>query len=71
MEKYKEGVGREVLIEYPYLLITMKLWTGDWDNQLKRMNMKVEKDNGKALGMVNGQYQKVRSFRSYLWSWGF
>ena len=34
----------------------MKIWPGDWKNQLKRMNKKVDEDNGKALGIDNGQY---------------
>ena len=28
------------------------------------MNMKVDEDNGKAEGMVNGGYRKVRKFSS-------
>ena len=31
----KEGVCGEILIEYHYLLMSMELWTGDWNNQLK------------------------------------
>ena len=30
----KEGVVGEVFIEYPYVLMIMKLWHGDWMNQL-------------------------------------
>ena len=56
--KDDKGVGREGLSEYPYLLMLMKLWPGDCENQFKRMNMKVDEDNGKSLGMVNGRYQK-------------
>ena len=58
----EERVGREVLSEYPYLLISMKVWPGYWKNQLERMNMKVDEENGKAAGMVNGRYRKVRRF---------
>ena len=52
----KEGVGREGLSEYPYLLILMEIWHGDWNNSSKRTYMKVDEDNGKAVGMVNGRY---------------
>ena len=37
----------------------MKVWPGYWKNQLKRMHMKVNEDNGKATGTVNRRYQKV------------
>ena len=57
--KDKEGVGREGLSEYPYLLILMKVWIGGWNNQSKSMNMKVDEDNGKYLGVMNGLYRKV------------
>ena len=33
--EFKEGVCGESLIEYHYLLMSMELWTGDWNNQLK------------------------------------
>ena len=46
----------------------IKLWPGDWNIQLKRMNQKLDKDNGKALGIGNGQYQKVCRFsRNVFW----
>ena len=31
--------------ELPYLLIIMKLWPGDWEEQLDRMKKKVDEDN--------------------------
>ena len=40
----------------------MKLWPEYYNNKLKRMNMKVDEENGKAAGMVNGQYQNVCKF---------
>ena len=58
--EYEEGYGREGLSEYLYLLILMKLWTGYWNNKLERMKVKVDKENGKAAGMVNGSYRKAR-----------
>ena len=63
-DKDKKGVGREGLGEYSYLLMLMKLWPGDWRNNFKSIYMKVEEDNVKSLGMVNGQYQKVWRFYS-------
>ena len=35
------------------------------------MNMKVDDENGKASGMVNGRsWKSCQFFSSYLWSWG-
>ena len=50
--------------EYPFLLMSMELWHGDWKSRLERMNMKVDVDNGKSAGMVNGRNRKVRRFSS-------
>ena len=63
-EEDKRGVGREGSSEFPYLLSLIKLWPGYWKTQLKRINQKVDKENGKALGIGNGQYQKFRRFSS-------
>ena len=52
------------MIGYTYLLMLMNLLTGYWKNHLESMNMKVDEENGKAAGIVNGQYQKVRSFQA-------
>ena len=59
----EEGVVRE---EYngPYLKILIKLWPGDWIDQLKRMNKKVDEANGKQRVKVNVRYRKVRRFSS-------
>ena len=62
--KDKEGLIRDRLSEYSYLLLLMNIWPRDWKNKLKRTNMKVDKENGKAAGMVNGRYQKFRWFSS-------
>ena len=40
----------------------MNLWPEDWKNQLKRISMKVDEENDKAVGMVNGRALKVRKF---------
>ena len=54
--QYDEGVVREGSSEFPYLLMFIDLWTGDLMNQLKRMNMKLDEDNGKSSNKVNVQY---------------
>ena len=46
-DKDEEGVVREGCSEL-YLLMLIKLWPGDWISQLKRMNRKVDEENGKA-----------------------
>ena len=46
-DKDEDGVVREGHSEFPYLLMLIKLWPGYWMNQLKRMNQKVDEDNGK------------------------
>ena len=60
--KTREGVVREVLSEYPYLLMKMTLWYEYWKNQLERMNMKADEENGQDVGMVNGRDQKDQRF---------
>ena len=62
--EYEKGVGRKRLIDYSYLIMLTKIWDWDWNYQLKIMNLKVDEENGKALGMVNRQYQKVWQFSS-------
>ena len=49
----------------PYLNFLSKLWPGDWIDQLKRMNRKVDKENGKQRVKGNVRYRKVRRFSSY------
>ena len=60
--EYEEGFLKEGSSEFPYLLILIKLWTGDWIKQLKMMNKKVDDGNGKALNKGNVRYRKVRRF---------
>ena len=46
----------------------IKLWPGGWTTQLKRMNQKVDEENGKALNKGNVRYQKFRRFsRNEFW----
>ena len=47
---------REILVgdnvkEFPCLLMFIKLWTGDWEKQLNRMNKKVDEDNVWSSGV--------------------
>ena len=42
----------------------IKIWPGDFKTPLKRMNQKVDEDNGKALVKGNVRYRKVRWFSS-------
>ena len=60
----KKGVGREGSSEFPYLLMLINMWTGDWKNQLNRTNQKVDADNGKALVIGNGWCRKICRFSS-------
>ena len=38
------------------------LCPGGWNNNSERTDMKVDEENGKAMGMVNGRHQKVWRF---------
>ena len=40
--KDEKGVGREGSSEFPYLLMLIKLWPGNWKTQLKRENNNVD-----------------------------
>ena len=40
----------------------MKLWPGYWKNNLEGINMKVNEDNGKYVGMVRGWARKFWRF---------
>ena len=46
----------------------IKLCSGNWKTQLKRINQKVDEENGKALNKGNAWYQKVcRFFSNGFW----
>ena len=60
----EEGVVRDGSSEFPYILMLIQLCPGNGIIQLKRMNQKVDEDNGKALGKGNVRYQKVCQFSS-------
>ena len=42
----------------------IKLCPGDWYNHPERMNMKVDDNNGKHMGMGKVKIRKVRQFSS-------
>ena len=63
-DKDGKGVGKEWSSEFPYLLILIKLWTGNRKSQLNSTNQNVDEENGKALGKGNGRYRKVCQFYS-------
>ena len=42
----------------------IKLWPGEWIDQLMRMNQKVGEENRKQLNKVNVRYRKFRRFSS-------
>ena len=48
----------------PYLKMLIKLWPGDWIDQLKRTNRKVDEENGKQRVKGIVRYRKVRRFSS-------
>ena len=55
--------------ELPYLLMIMKLWPGDWEDQLDRMNKKVDEDNGRGGTQENGGFRNFWRFsRNELWN---
>ena len=60
----EEGFFREGFSEFPYLLMLFKPQPGNWKTWLKRMNHKVDEDNGKVLGKGNVRYRKNRRFSS-------
>ena len=42
----------------------MKLWPGSFNNELQKMNNRVDEENGKALGIVKIWDQKVHQLSS-------
>ena len=68
MDEDEEGVVREGSSEFPYLIMLIKPWPGNWKTQSTRTNHKVDEDNRKALNKGNVRYQKVRLFsRNGFW----
>ena len=63
-DKDEEGVVREGSSEFPYLLMLVKIWPGNWKTKLKMINLKVDEINGKALVKGDVRYQKICRFSS-------
>ena len=59
----EEGVVREGCSK-TFLKMLIKLWPGYWIDPLKRMNQRVDEENGKQLNKGNVWYRKVRRFSS-------
>ena len=54
--------------ELRYLLILVKLWPGDWEDQLERLSNKVDEENGIGKSKENEQFRKLRWFsRNKFW----
>ena len=55
------------MIDYTYLLVSIYLCPGDWENKLERINMRADEDNGKYMGI--GIISKVWWFsRNEYWN---
>ena len=48
--------------ESPYLLMIIRLWPGDLEEQLDRMNKKVDDNNGRGGSQENGQFWNLLRF---------
>ena len=48
--------------EFPYYLMLMDLWPGDWEEKIDRMNKTVDEDNGRGETQETGQFRKLRQF---------
>ena len=44
------------------MIILINLWPRDLKNQLKRMNQKLDEENGKSMGIGNGRYKNIFGF---------
>ena len=55
-DKDEEGIVREGSSEFSYLLMLIRIWPSNWKTMLKRVNNKVDEDNGKALEKGNVRY---------------
>ena len=67
-DKDGEEIVGERYSEFTNLLILIKLFPGYWISQLKRMNQKVDEENGKAFNKGNVRYRKFRRFsRKEFW----
>ena len=64
----REGCVGDDVKELPYLLMLMKLWPGDWEEQLERMNKILDDEDGRLGTQENGRFWKLQRFsRNELW----
>ena len=54
LDEEREGCVGVNVKESPYFLILMKLWPGYWEEQIGRMNRKVDGDNGRGGTQESG-----------------
>ena len=45
-------------------MMLIQILSGYWKTDLKRRHQRINEDNGKAMGIGNGQYRKVSRFSS-------
>ena len=60
-EEREECVGDDVK-ELPYIIIFMKLWPGDWEEQLNQLNKKLDEENERGGTQENGRFRNLRPF---------
>ena len=60
-EEREECVGGKVK-DLTYLLILMKLWPGYWEDNIDRINNKVDEENEGGGTQENGLFQKLWRF---------
>ena len=64
----REGGVGDGLKDLPYLLMLMKLWPDDWEEQFDRTNKKLDDENGRWGTQENGRFWKLQRFsRNELW----
>ena len=67
-DEEREGCVGDNVKYFPYLLMLMKFWPGDWEEQIYWMNKKVNEDNGRGGTQDNRRCWKPRWFsRNKFW----
>ena len=57
-----EGFFGNNVKELPFWSMIIKLWPGNWEENLKRINKKVDEENGKGGTQENGTFRKLWHF---------
>ena len=55
---YESGQGSKVLIDYPYSINSLNIWTGYWYDQSESVNMRVYEYNGIYMEIRKGRVSK-------------